>query len=357
MIFKALKALQKPLAGLAIFAGTMFAGTAQAQETVNLRLHHFLPPAATMHAYFEDWKKRVEEQSEGRLKVQIFPAMQLGGTPPSLYDQAKDGQVDIIYTLPGYTPDRFPKTEVFDLPFIGRSNEAAAQAIHEYYEKNLKDEYKGVEMLTFFTHSPGHLHTREKLVKEPKDLRGLKIRGASRVVTNYIKELGGQPVGMPVPAVPEALSRGVLDGAALPLEVAGALRVPELAPNHTLFPESDMLYVAGMFIAMNKKRYDSLPKDLQAVLDANSGVKEARIISQWLAERDQKVLDKIKASSKNQVYNVPENQVEAWKTPGKKVTANWIADMKSRGIDGQKLYQDATQLVSKYYDQEKKAQQ
>jgi TRAP-type C4-dicarboxylate transport system substrate-binding protein len=356
MIFKALKALQKPLAGLAIVAGTMLAGTAQAQETVNLRLHHFLPPAATMHPYLEDWKERVEEQSNGRLKVQIFPAMQLGGTPPSLYDQAKDGQVDIIYTLPGYTPDRFPKSEVFDLPFIGRTNAAAAQAIHEFYEKNLKDEYKDVHMLTFFTHSPGHFHTREKLVKEPRDMRGLKIRGSNRVITNYLKEIGAQPVGMPVPAVPEALSRGVLNGAAVPLEVGGALRVPELAPNHTLFPEGHMAYTSGMFIAMNKNRYGSLPKDLQAVLDANSGVKEARIISQWLAERDQQVLDKIKASKKNQVYNVPESELGAWKEPAKKVTAQWIKEMDSRGINGKKLHEDATQLVSKYYEQEKKTQ-
>lgn len=347
MFFKLLKSVS----AIAFAAGAIAGNPAHAQESINLRLHHFLPPAATMHSYLEDWKSRVESQSKGRLKVQIYPAMQLGGTPPSLYDQVKDGQTDLVYTLPGYTPDRFPKTEVFDLPFIGRSNSAAAQAIHAYYERNLRDEYKDVKILTFFTHSPGHFHTRQTLVKEPKDMRGLKIRGSNRVVTNYLKEIGAQPIGMPVPAVPEALSRGVLDGAAVPLEVGGALRVPELAPNHTLFPEGDIAYTSGMFIAMNKKRYDSLPKDLQAVLDANAGVPEALTISRWLAERDQKVLDGINASNKNRVHRVAKDQLPAWKEPAEKVTAQWIKEMEGRGIDGAKLYEDAKQLVSKYYEQ------
>jgi TRAP-type C4-dicarboxylate transport system substrate-binding protein len=349
MSIRMLKVLQKPMASIALAAGMIFAGAAQAQESVTLRLHHFLPAVSPMHqGYFVKWKERVEEQSNGRLKVQIFPAMQLGGTPPSLYDQVKDGQVDIIWTLPGYTPDRFPKSEVFDLPFIGRQNSAAAQAAHEFYEKHLQDEYPDVHMIAFFTHTPGAIHTRNKLVKEPQDMRRLKMRGPTRAMTQYLQELGAQPVGMPVPAVPEALSRGVIDGTVIPLEVVGALRVHELAPNHTLFPEGEMLYTAAMMVAMNKKRYDSLPKDLQAVIDANSGVKEALEISRVFAAADEKVLETIKARSQNQIHTVPKEQLGPWKEPAKKVTADWIKKMDERGMDGNKLYEDANELVSKY---------
>src|SRR5690625_4285180 len=98
------------IAGMAALLTLMNA--AHAEAPIRLRIHHFLSPAAPMQAYFEDWKTRVETQSEGRLQVQIFPAMQLGGTAPSLYDQARDGQVDIVWTLTGYTADRFPKSEV-----------------------------------------------------------------------------------------------------------------------------------------------------------------------------------------------------------------------------------------------------
>ena len=103
------------LAGLAALAMTV---SAMAQEAT-LRLHQMLPPQATIPAKaIEPWAAKVQEESGGRLKVELYPAMQLGGAPPELFDQAKDGVVDVIWTVLGYTPGRFPKSEVFELPFM-----------------------------------------------------------------------------------------------------------------------------------------------------------------------------------------------------------------------------------------------
>ena len=94
-------------------------GYAQAPQ-VTLKMHHFLPPVSNGHAKFlAPWA----QQGRGRLagggiKIDIFPSMQLGGTPPQLYDQARDGVADIVWTLPGSTPGRFPGIEVFELPFV-----------------------------------------------------------------------------------------------------------------------------------------------------------------------------------------------------------------------------------------------
>lgn len=66
----------------------------------------------------EPWAQRISETSNGRIEVKIFPSMALGGKPQELYQQVRDGVVDIVWTLPGYTPDMFPHTEVFELPTV-----------------------------------------------------------------------------------------------------------------------------------------------------------------------------------------------------------------------------------------------
>ena len=102
----------KRRAALALLgASATLALPALAQQTVTLRLHQMLPPQATIPARaLTPWAQKVEAESGGRIKVQLFHAMQLGGAPPQLYDQAKDGVVDLTWTVLGYTPGRFPKT-------------------------------------------------------------------------------------------------------------------------------------------------------------------------------------------------------------------------------------------------------
>ncbi|MDE0208574.1 MAG: hypothetical protein OXJ64_01670 [Boseongicola sp.] len=105
-------------------------------EQITLRLHHFNSPKAIAHRLFlQPWADEIEKKSKGRVKVQVFPAMQLGGRPSDLYGQAREGVVDIIWTIPGYSPGRFPLTEVFELPFLSGNATAASQALTEFHGK------------------------------------------------------------------------------------------------------------------------------------------------------------------------------------------------------------------------------
>src|SRR5690606_12554640 len=116
---------------------------ASAQEKVKLKVAHFLPPQSTAQTkLIEPWAKAITEQSGGRIEVEIYPSMQLGGKPPQLFDQVRTGVADVVWTLPGYTPGRFPKTEVFELPFMTSSAEATSQAVMELFNTHLQDEYK-----------------------------------------------------------------------------------------------------------------------------------------------------------------------------------------------------------------------
>ena len=133
----------------------------------------------------------------------------------------------------------------------------------------MADDFAGVEVLATWVHGPGVFHTTEP-VERLGDLRGMKIRGGSRMVTQLLERAGAEAIGMPVTQIPEALSRGVLDGTTLPWEVTTAFRIPELTGYHTEF-EGAALYTLTFVIAMNDAAYAALPDDLRAVIDAQSG--------------------------------------------------------------------------------------
>lgn len=331
-------------------AGLLAAGLAlpALAADVTLKIHHFLPPQAPVPKNFiAPWAEKVEKESGGRIKVEIYPAMQLGGKPPALYDQARDGVVDIVWTLAGYTPGRFPKAEVFELPFLPASAEATSQAAWDYYEANLQDEFKDTKIIAVHTHGPGLLHVKGDGVRKLEDMNGLKMRGPTRMVNELLKSLGATPVGMPVPAVPEALSKGVIDGTVIPWEVTAPLKIAELVKTHTGFSGDRGLYTSFFVYTMNKAKYDSLPADLKKVIDANSG----RATAQWVG----KVMDAgdgpglgIAQKAGNQIIALDAAETARWQEASKGVIAEWIKEMGGKGIDGAGLYQQAKMLIDKY---------
>ena len=112
-------------------------------EKVTLRYHSFLPLQHSSNSQFvQPWGERLKEESNGELIVEIYPAMQLGGKPPQLVDQVRDGVVDIIWTVAGYTPGRFPRLEVFDLPFMASTALATSQASQEFAETVAREDLK-----------------------------------------------------------------------------------------------------------------------------------------------------------------------------------------------------------------------
>lgn len=328
------------IAGAVITTAATIANAAE----VTLRLSHFLPPSSTTQAEFlEPWARRVMEESNGRIEIQIYPSMQLGGKPPQLYNQVKNGVADIVWTVQGYTSGRFPLTEVFELPFVPGSAEATSQALWEFYEKHLQEEYADVKPLLLHTHAPGTLHTRDKLVKTVEDLDGMKIRLPTKPIADALRALGAVPVGMPVPATYEALSRGVVDGALIPFEVATPLKINELTPYHT----STGLYTATFLLAMNKDRYESLPDDLKVVIDRNSGMALAKKIGAIWDKAEQKGIDEAEAMG-HEFYTIEGEELERWKKAVQPVIDAWIERADKSGHDGNALYHEALDLVAKY---------
>ena len=336
--------------GRRIFLGAVaLAGccvSAQAAD-VTLRVHQFLPPQATIPAKaIAPWAQKIEKESKGRIKVQLFPSMQLGGKPPELFDQAKDGIVDVVWTVLGYTPGRFPKCEAFELPFTSGSAEASSKAFQEYVQKYAMDEFKDVKLIAVHTHGPGLFHSRDP-IRSLEDLKGMKVRGGSRVVNIMLEQLGATPVGMPVPAVGEALSKGVISATTIPWEVVPALKVQQIVKNHTGFTGPKGLYTQTFGFVMNKASYDKLPADLKKVIDANSGIEVAAMFGRAMDEGD-KVGIALAKKAGNNVIALDAAETKRWERAAAGVRATWYKEVAGKDLDGPALAAAAEALIEKY---------
>ncbi|HUG24811.1 TRAP transporter substrate-binding protein [Piscinibacter sp.] len=342
-----MKFTRKAFFGAIAGAAMLAAAPAAFAQNVTLRFHQMLPPQATIPAKaIKPWAAKVEKESGGRIKVQHFDAMQLGGKPPELFDQAKDGVVDLIWTVLGYTPGRFPKAEVFELPFSVGKAEPASRAFQEYVEKYAMDEFKDVKLIAVHVHGPGMFHSKDPINKL-EDLKGMKVRGGSRVINIMLEQLGATPVGMPVPAVGEALSKGVISATTIPWEVTPALKVSQIVKNHTGFSGDTGLYTQTFAVAMNKASYDKLPADLKKVIDANSGIEAAAMFGRAMDDGD-KVGLAIAQKAGNNIITLDAAETSRWQRAAAGVRAVWYKEVAGKGVDGPKLAAEAAALIAKH---------
>lgn len=323
---------------------TALPGTASAQE-VTLRVHSFLPPQGTVPAEFlEPWAEKVMEESDGRINVEVYHSMALGGAPGALFDQVREGVVDIAWGLPGWTPGRFPMAETFELPFIAGDAEATSRALWRFYEEHLTEEFVDVHMLGMNVHGPGMFHMNAPAIETPDDLAGRAVRGPTRLTTRLIEALGGTAIGMPVTQIPESLQRNVIDGAIIPWEVTRALRVSELVDTHTEIAGDRSLYTTVFFYAMNREAYEDLPQDLRAVIDANSGAETSAWIGRVMQEFDAPGREAA-VERGNTIITIEGEALAEWVERAEPVRAGWIAEMSERGIDAEALVAAAERLV------------
>ena len=320
-----------------------------AQQSLTLKFHTFMAPQSNVWlSMHKPWMEKVEKESGGRIKFEGYPAMQLGGTPVQLYDQAKDGVVDIVWTLPGNTAGRFPRIEAFELPFMMNDAEATSKAYWEYVQTVAPDEFKDTQVLALHVHGPGVIHTTDKAVKSVADLRGTKIRAPTRQVTKLMGALGATPVGMPLPSIPDALSKGTINGCVIPWEVVPSVKVQELTKFHAEFdPAGGSLYTTTFVMAMNKAKYGALAPDLKKIIDNNSGL----ATSAWFGKTQQgndPIGRKTAVDRGNTIFTVSAEEAQEFRRKSRAIEVEWVQDITKLGFDGRKLLDTARALIEKH---------
>lgn len=334
-------------AAIAALGVLAVATNAIAAEPLVLKVHHFLPAGSYANTQFiQPWCDAIAKASAGQLKCQIYPSMQLGGTPPQLVDQVRDGVVDVVWTLSGYTAGRFPLTEVFELPFMMQSPEATSKALWDYIQQHALGEYRGLHPIAFHVHGDGVFHLRDKPVRTMADLKGLKVRAPTRQTNKLLAALGATPVVMPVPQVSEAMAKGVIDGAVMPYEVVPSVKMQEIAKFHSETDQAEpALYTSTFMFVMNQAKYNALPPELKKVIDAHSGQAFSGQIGKVFLAAD---AEGKKLTARNATNVIGREELATWKKLAQPVIDQWVADVNAKGANGPQLLANARALIQKH---------
>lgn len=319
---------------------------AQAQAPITLRIHSFSAPQAldqTMH--LNPWAEKVGRDSGGRIKVEVYPNMQLGGKPSDLVQQLEDGVVDMIWTVAGFTPGRFPGLEGVELPFINTGLSTTNSAyVMEFADKWLMDnEFKGIKLISIHTTDAAIVHTVAKPIRSLEDWKGLKIRVAGRFIGETVKAFGGTPVGIPLPGIYEALSRGQVDGMLINWAITQPYRFYEVTKHHTNTP----IFQGTLLTLMSQKVYDKLVPDLKKAIDGNAGIEYAKAIGRTWDTQTQPAIDATRKNG-NSVFELSAAEKARWQAAAKPAYDAWIAEMNKQGRPGQRMFDDLLAISAKY---------
>ncbi len=332
------------LAGSLILTSSLFA-----KEKVEvLTVHHFLGPNSPAQTkLLVPWARKIEKLSKGRIKIEIFPSMSMGGKPTELYKQVRNGSADIVWTVAGYTPGVFPRTEVYELPTVHKGSSLATSiAIRENFDL-IKDDYKKVKVLLIHTHAGNALHMTTKRVRSIDDLKGMKLRTPSRVGAWLIEEYGAEPVGMPMPSFPQALAKKTIDGGFMPFEVFPSFKFHQLLEFSALGANGDRFGTSVFLLLMNKERFNSLDKELQNLIEESFNMDMVKKIGQIWMDIEKPGMEMQAASKNSEIARYSAKTMAEFNIAGQRVVDRWIKEVSKKGIDGAKLVKEARKAIAR----------
>jgi TRAP-type C4-dicarboxylate transport system substrate-binding protein len=300
---------------------------AHAQQVITLRYAHFNPPTTLQAGLSEQWCREVEKRTNGKVKINFHPGASLLPAAQT-YDSVVKGLADIGWSFMSYTRGKFPLTEVIDLPLGYQSAYVATKLANAFYKKFKPKEFDEAKVLYLHAHGPGILTTKKPVYKL-EDLKGMKIRSAG-LSSKIVQKLGGAPVGMPISESYDALSKGVAEGILIPVEGLQTWKIGEVTKYTT--ENYGSAYSTGAFVVMNKSKWNSLPPDIQKIIEA--------INEEWI-ERTGKLWDTGDAKGKEWALKqghkfIPLSKEEdaRWSASVKSMLDEYVKGMKEKGLPG-----------------------
>jgi TRAP-type transport system periplasmic protein len=316
-------------------------GIAQ-EKAIVLKVANWFPVTHKQNILLENWGKDLEKRSKGKVKVNYYAAGTLVPAPQS-YDAVTKGISDVGNHVLGYTVGKFPLTEVMDLPHGYPNNTVPTKLANAFYAKFKPKEFNDVKVLWFHGQAPGIIHTKSKQVMKLEDLKGVKMRtyGSNAAL---MKLLGGTPVAMPMTDVYDALSRGVADGLMAAYEALEGFRIGEQVKYTT--ENFGTSYTAIFVVVMNKKKWNSLPPDVQKIIDG---------MSQEYIEKFANMWDEIEKSGKqyilkrgNKIYTLTKEENARWAEKAQPLFDEYVKRMKDKNLPGDEALKFVRDFLKPY---------
>ena len=298
------------------------------EKVITIKVANWFPITTKQSILLDEWCKELEKKTAGKVKVNYYPGGTLVPAAQS-YDAVTKGISDVGSHVLGYTPGRFPLTEVIDLPHGYPNNTVPTYLENAFYAKFKPKEFEQVKVLWFHSQGPGMIHTKSVPITKLEDLKGLKMRtyGSN---AKLMALLGGVPVAMPMPDVYDALSRGVVDGLMSSYEALEGFRTGEQIKYTT--ENFGTSYTACFVVAMNKDKWNSLPPDVQKVVDEMSKEYIDKYAAMW---------DEIEKSGKEYMVKrgdkfttLSKAEEARWIQKAQPLFDDYVKRMKDKGLPG-----------------------
>jgi TRAP-type C4-dicarboxylate transport system substrate-binding protein len=315
-------------------------------ETVEMTMSLVVPPTHVIAAgQFVPWAKDVEKATEGRVKFRLLP--KAVSAPGQQLDSIRQGVADVAFIGHGWTPGRFPVTEVTEVPLLGSTTETGSVAYQRIYEKYLAphvDKVSGVITIGVYTNGPGHIYNTKKPILKVADLEGMKFRAAIGGNAEIAKLLGVIAVPQPAPATYELLSSGVVDGVFLPHDGACLYKVPEVAKYASIVPGG--LFTVSVAAIMNPAKFAKLEQRDQEAIRKLSGEAWARRAGRAWDEANEKCLTEMRKAGMK-IDTVDKAFLAEVRARTGSFEQAWIEKVKPLGLDGAKILAELRAEIDK----------
>ena len=308
-----------------VFAGAILAAsTAFAAQAEELKFANFTPPFHTINAsVIEVLNKSVSDATGGALTVRGYHGGELGASPAEQYVRAVQGVADIAWGLPGYTSSQFGKTMIVELPNAIPLDMPGYDAIWRAFD-DFSAEFPATKPLALWTSEPNIFIMKDKVIKAPGDLAGLKIRVAGATMAEVATALGATPVQMPINQVYNALQTGLIDGVITGASTLSDFKLDEVASSFTLGANIGR---GSFFAVMTAAKYDGLPADQKAAIDAVAGVPLSKSAEDAWNATANAALEAARASGNNTIVDLSADEAKAFSDAVADVVNKYVASV------------------------------
>jgi len=309
----------------------------------NLKLSHWVPATHPLQKAMEEWGASVEKASNGTIKSTVYPAQQLGKAPDH-YDMTRDGIVDFAYINPGYQPGRFPIVSAGELPFLVGESHGGIRAIDAWYRKYAAAEMKGVKLCFSFILDPLRMHSRNKKVVVPGDIKGMKIRPAQATMAAWVTQLGGTNVSSSPSEIREILDKGVADATTTPYGSVLLFGIDKVTKYHLDLP----LATTTFQWIMNPNVYEAMSASQKKVIDDHcTNDWAARFADPW-ADFEAAGINKLRELPGHEIVSVTPDQLKEWKASGEPVYKTWADGVRKTGADPDVVLKELRAALDQY---------
>jgi TRAP-type transport system periplasmic protein len=302
---------------------------------VTLTFGHPFPPTDPIQVQgWEPWVEEIRERTNGTVNIEIHPGGALAPAP-AVYENVVAGAQDLGWTMPGYTPGRFPITQIIEAPFMFSTAEEATETAWDIWEEfpEWQAEFDDVHVLGLWAMDVGDLFTRDRPVERLEDLAGMTIRAPSPLQGQAVEAMGASPVTMPGPEVYDAVERGVIGGYMI---ANSATRVFDLGAT-TGYRTVCNCYTGAFVLAMNQGAWDRLSPAQQQVLEEVTGRAMSLERARLHDAMAQDVADTYWPENGVESVELSDDEFERWREAVQPVFDQWISEREGQGVPGQAM--------------------